>query len=123
MAVQIERRMEIERRLERLAQLLGAVPDTIRVEDQDPPNVRDMKRDLVERMEKYQSAWAEVEEMGAVLKDRRTGLVDFYGYVDGKRVWLCWQYGEDAVTHYHGLDEGFTGRKAIESTTRRRHLN
>ena len=61
--------------------------------------------------------------MGAVLKDPRTGLVDFYGQVDGKRVWLCWKYGEDAVTHYHGLDEGFSGRKAIEPAMRSRHLN
>jgi hypothetical protein len=58
-----------------------------------------------------------------VLKDPRTGLLDFYGQVDGKLVWLCWRYGEDAVTHYHALDEGFGGRKPIEPTMRNRHLN
>jgi len=30
---------------------------------------------------------------------------------------------EAAVTHYHGLHEGFSGRKAIEPAMRNRHLN
>ena len=123
MAVQLERREEIEERLGRLAKLVGNVPNVIAVEEADPPQVRSLKRDLAERVEKYQAAWQEVEDMGAVLKDPRTGLVDFYGQVDGKYVWLCWRYGEDAVTHYHGLDEGFANRKLIETTMRQRHLN
>ena len=123
MAAQLERRTEIEERLGRLASLLGGVPNVIAIEEGDSPEVRTLKRDLGERVEKYQSAWHEIEEMGAVLKDPRAGLVDFYGQVDGKFVWLCWRYGEDAVTHYHGLDEGFAGRKPIESTMRQRHLN
>jgi hypothetical protein len=123
MDAQMGRRGEIERRLEELSTILGEVPDTIQIDDGDSPEVRDLKRELVRRVEKYQSAWRELEEMGAVLKDPSTGLVDFYGQVDGKLVWLCWKYGEDTVTHYHGLDEGFSGRKPIELTMRQRHLN
>lgn len=120
---QMGRRSEIEDRLGRLAKLVGAVPDALSFEERDPPQVRSLKRELVERVERYHSAWQEVEELGAVLKDPRTGLLDFYGQVDGKLVWLCWRYGEDAVTHYHGLDEGFSGRKPIEAVMRQRHLN
>lgn len=120
---QMDRRAEIERRLERLAGVLGEVPDRIQVEDDDSPDVQQLKRELIERVDAYQKAWHAVEDMGAVLKDPRIGLVDFYGEVDGKLVWLCWKYGEDAVTHYHALDEGFSGRKPIEATMRRRHLN
>jgi hypothetical protein len=123
MQAQMDRRNEIEQRLQQLAKLLGEVPDTIQIEDSDAAEVRELKRDLIERVDRYQSGWREVEEMGAVLKDARAGLVDFYGQVDGKLVWLCWKYGEDAVTHYHGLQEGFSGRKPIESTMRLRHLN
>jgi len=120
---QMERRSQIERGLEQLAKLLGAVPDSIRIDDEDPVPVRNLKRDVAERIEKYRVAWREVEELGVVLKDARAGLVDFYGQVDGKAVWLCWKYGEEAVTHYHGLDEGFAGRKPIAATLRHRHLN
>jgi hypothetical protein len=123
MATQMDRRSEIEAKLERLAALLGTLPDTIEVEDADPANVRELKRDLVERVEKYQSSWREVEDLGAVLKDARIGLVDFYGHVDGKAVWLCWKFGEEAVMHYHDLDDGFAGRRPIEATLRNRHLN
>ena len=120
---QMERRTEIEQRLEKLAKLLGHMPDAIEVDAADPPDVRDLKQDLAEHVARYQAAWNELEEMGAVLKDPRMGLVDFYGQVDGERVWLCWKYGEDAVTHYHGLHEGFSGRKPIEPAMRNRHLN
>jgi len=123
MHAQMERRAEIERCLERLAQVLGGVPESVRVEEGDSDEVRSLKRELAGKVERYQSAWQEVEETGAVLKDPRTGLLDFYGRVDGKLVWLCWKYGEEAVTHYHGLDEGFSGRRPIESTMRQRHLN
>jgi hypothetical protein len=123
MHAQMDRRGEIEKRLEELSRILGEVPDTIQIEDADSAPIRELKQDLIERVDRYQSAWREVEDMGAVLKDARSGLVDFYGQVDGKLVWLCWKYGEEAVTHYHGLQEGFAGRKPIESTMRQRHLN
>ncbi|MGA3123237.1 MAG: DUF2203 domain-containing protein [Polyangiaceae bacterium] len=120
---QMDRRSEIERGLERLAQRIGTAPDSVRIEDSDPLPVRELKRDLIERVESYRAGWREVEELGVVLKDPRRGLVDFYGQVDGRFVWLCWKYGEDAVTHFHGFDEGFAGRRPIEATVRQRHLN
>lgn len=120
---QMTRRTDIDGRLEKLSKLLGTMPSTIQVDDGDPAPVRALKLGLVECVERYQSAWREIEAMGAVLKDPRMGLLDFYGEVDGKRVWLCWKYGEEAVTHYHGLDEGFAGRKPILPTLRHRHLN
>ena len=123
MEVQMGRRAEIEERLERLAKLAGGAPQTIQVLETDAPAVRDLKLDLVVRVQQYQEAWQELESTGAVLKDARRGLVDFYGRVDGKAVWLCWCYGEDAVSHYHALDEGFSGRRPIEPTMRQRHLN
>ena len=120
---QMSRRSEIERRLKQLSGVLGETPETVEIDEGDSAEVRNLKEDLLQRVEAYQRAWSEIEEMGAVLKDPHLGLVDFYGHVDGKAVWLCWKYGEDAVTHYHGLEEGFAGRKPIESTMRHRHLN
>ena len=31
-------------------------------------------------------------------------------------VWLCWKAGEDEIKFWHGKDEGFMGRKPLEST-------
>jgi hypothetical protein len=55
----------------------------------------------------------ELEELGIVLKDRRLGLIDFPGEVDGRRVWLCWRLGEPAVQYWHDLDAGYAGRQPL----------
>ena len=120
---QLERRTEIERGLKSLSELIGEVPEAIIADPSDPAPVKTLKADLAKRIQEYQAGWREVEDLGAVLKDPRTGLVDFYGRVDGKLVWLCWKYGEHEVTHYHALDEGFSGRKPFRASIKVRLLN
>jgi len=120
---QIERRSLIEGLLMKLGRELGDVPERIVLDPSDPSDVRDLKRDLVRRIEEYREGWREVESRGAVLKDARMGLLDFYGNVDGKLVWLCWRYGEREVLHYHALEEGFSARKPIAQSMRHRLLN
>jgi hypothetical protein len=57
----------------------------------------------------------EIDELGLHLKDLDTGLVDFPAEhpETGETVLLCWQLGESEVAHWHGLEEGFAGRKAL----------
>ena len=55
----------------------------------------------------------ELEQIGCVLKGFEQGLVDFYGLYDGRMVCLCWQQGEEAITHWHEIDAGFQGRQTI----------
>jgi hypothetical protein len=55
-----------------------------------------------------------VNGFGCLVKDVDTGLVDFYALQDGEPVFLCWQFGEPYVSHWHGLEEGFRGRKPLE---------
>ena len=120
---QLERRGDIEKRLFELAELLGEVPDEITPVDADTDAVRAMKLELIERIGTYQEGWREVEGFGAVVKDTRIGLVDFYGRVDDKLVWLCWKYGEHECGYYHALDEGFSARRGIGASVRQRLLN
>lgn len=60
-------------------------------------------------------ALAELEALGVQVKDLDRGLVDFPALhpKDGRTVLLCWQVGEDEVAHWHGLEEGFAGRKPL----------
>jgi len=51
--------------------------------------------------------------LGVILRDPQSGLVDFLGEVDGRRVWLCWRLDEEGVAHYHELGSGFAGRKPL----------
>jgi len=48
-----------------------------------------------------------------LLRDPETGLVDFPGEREGRRIFLCWRLGEDHVAHWHDLESGFGGRKPL----------
>jgi len=120
---QLDMRTAIEALLVQLGRELGDVPERIVLDPADPAEVRQMKRELVVKIEAYRAGWREVEAMGAVLKDARTGLLDFYGEVDGKLVWLCWKYGESECAFYHALAEGFSARKSIGASVKQRLLN
>jgi hypothetical protein len=123
-ARQLARRTEIEERLKMLASETGhTVTELTPPAPNDSVPVRALKRDLIEKIGTYQEGWSEVEELGAVLKDPRLGLVDFYGHVDGRTVWLCWRFGEAEIAHYHALNEGFSARKPIGASMKRSLLN
>ena len=55
----------------------------------------------------------ELERLGVELKDLDLGLVDFPTEQQGHEAFLCWQYGEPEVAFWHGLDEGFAGRRPL----------
>ena len=55
-----------------------------------------------------------VHERGAIVKDLDTGLIDFPARLHGEEVLLCWRLGEEQVQHWHGLEEGFAGRKLLD---------
>ena len=54
-----------------------------------------------------------IQELGGLVKDVGEGLVDFLAKREGEDVLLCWKLGEDEITHWHGLEEGFAGRKPL----------
>ncbi len=56
---------------------------------------------------------AEINDLGCRVTDVEMGLVDFPAEVAGDSVYLCWRMDETSVAFYHGLDEGFSGRKPI----------
>lgn len=53
-------------------------------------------------------------ETGAQLKDIDQGLVDFPSLRDEQEILLCWRADEDSIAYYHGLHDGFQGRRPLE---------
>jgi hypothetical protein len=86
------------------AERVGAPPD-------EP--VAAIERDAMAIAREIDVFERELEELGIVLKDRRLGLIDFPGEIDGRRVWLCWRLGEPAVQFWHDLDAGYAGRQPL----------
>jgi hypothetical protein len=74
-------------------------------------------RALEERLEREAAAIVKcverLERLGVLVKDLDRGLIDFPALRDGEEVLLCWQVGEDDVAHWHGVEEGFAGRKPL----------
>ena len=54
-----------------------------------------------------------IESLGCVVKDIDLGLVDFPATIDDEPVYLCWKLGEPRIGYWHGVDEGFSARKAL----------
>jgi hypothetical protein len=55
----------------------------------------------------------ELHDLGVVVKDLDQGLVDFPALRGDEEVLLCWRVGEEEVGFWHGLEEGFAGRKRL----------
>lgn len=86
-----------------------------------------LARRKAERMKAEQrakDALAEIDSIGVQVKDLDIGLLDFPCQVEGRIVLLCWKLGEKSITHWHGTEEGFAGRKPIdERIARSRKVN
>ena len=56
----------------------------------------------------------ELDGLGVSVKDLDLGLLDFPALREDELVELCWHVGEDEVTQWHRVGEGFAGRKPID---------
>jgi hypothetical protein len=80
-------------------------------------NVVQLARRKAERekaIRRIKDTLAEIDATGVQVKDLDIGLLDFPCRVEGEIVLLCWKLGEASITHWHGTDEGFAGRKPID---------
>jgi hypothetical protein len=69
---------------------------------------------------------AEIEAIGVQIKDFEQGLLDFPCLLEGKTVLLCWKLGEKEIGFWHAPEDGFAGRKPLDSRfgkTERERLN
>ena len=57
----------------------------------------------------------DIHKFGCLVKDLDTGLIDFPTLFQEREVYLCWKLGEAGIQFWHGVDEGFRGRKPIDA--------
>jgi hypothetical protein len=113
---------EIKEHLQALHEELGMLPREISVSEEDPEALRNQKEKLIHLLQQFEEGWNKVQQMGCVVKDPRVGLVDFYSKMHNETVWLCWRFGEEAIEHYHSLQEGFADRKPLPTFPTRHRL-
>lgn len=122
-AQQLRQRSDIEQGLAELTRLSRETPLELAVHPTDSAELRRLKQDLRHRIRGYEAGWNRIRELGGVIKDAQIGLVDFYGRIDGRTVWLCWRYGEDSLGYYHEIEEGYSGRRPLSANVRKHTLN
>jgi len=82
--------------------------------DFDPQEPRELDEQLEREAEAVKRAVEQLQRLGVLVKDLGRGLVDFPTLRDGEEVLLCWRVGEEEIAHWHGVDEGFAGRKPLD---------
>ena len=79
----------------------------------EPSELQEVQGMLDEAVPGIARCVARIHELGALVKDLDDGLVDFPARRGGEDVLLCWRLGEDAIEFWHGLEEGFSGRRPL----------
>lgn len=69
-------------------------------------------------LQETKDALGEIESIGVQIKDLEKGLLDFPCLLDGKTVLLCWKLGETEIGFWHSVEDGFAGRKPLDSRFR-----
>jgi len=80
----------------------------------DVPAVARRKAEREKALQRAKDAVAEIDATGVQVKDLDIGLLDFPCVVGEEDILLCWKLGEKGITHWHGKEEGFAGRKPID---------
>jgi hypothetical protein len=81
----------------------------------DRARVAEQKNGREQAARALQQALERVHEFGCLVKDLDIGLIDFPTLFQGEEVYLCWKLGEAGIQFWHGVDEGFRGRKPIDA--------
>ncbi len=81
--------------------------------DFDPQEQRTLEEEFEREGAAVAACVAQLEELGVLVKDLDRGLIDFPALREGEEVLLCWEVGEDEIAYWHGVDEGFAGRKPL----------
>lgn len=80
----------------------------------DHSNLTDLKRQRESSASRLKKAVETIQDYGCLLKDLDMGLIDFPTLYRGQEVYLCWKLGESGIQFWHGVQEGFAGRKPID---------
>lgn len=81
--------------------------------DLDPGELAGVEGEIGEQAKGVARCVNGIHGLGAQVKDADEGLVDFPALRGDEEVLLCWKVGENEVAFWHGLEEGFAGRRPL----------
>jgi hypothetical protein len=81
--------------------------------DMQPSDLRELAETIQREADAISACAEEINAAGAQIKSLEEGLLDFPSRRGDEDVLLCWKLGEDEIHYWHGVDEGFAGRKPL----------
>ena len=90
--------------------------------DSETPELRAARETVTREAEQINAFLLELDQIGCVFKGFDAGLIDFYGLLDDRLIFLCWRYGEDRISHWHEVGAGFADRQPIAAHLPHEHL-
>ena len=110
--------------IEKFNAVLNAKVEVVKVQsdfENNPKYMASFKDYIIKKQElnsvitKFYKSIEDLEATGVSVKSIDQGLLDFPSLMFNEEIWLCWKQGETEIKFWHGKDEGFNGRKPIES--------
>jgi hypothetical protein len=86
----------------------------------DASKVAKLRAEVEAHLQCVRESVAEIDSIGAQVKDLEAGQLDFPCRLDDQVVLLCWRMGEPAIEHWHTADSSFKDRQPIDERFRRR---
>ena len=111
-----ERLVEAKREFDRIRgrlEVLGLATSGAADENPDVLELRRLQQRYNALAELISNGVSAIHRRGCLIKDLDQGLLDFYTLNGQRLVFLCWKLGEAEITHWHGLNAGFSDRQPI----------
>jgi hypothetical protein len=108
----------VESILESLRRLKAKTETVIRDQRLDPDAPQLMNRlqensEIARFVGQIKGLVEEIHSYGCMCKGIEQGLLDFPCLLGSEVVFLCWQYGEASVSHWHRIEDGYAGRRPL----------
>jgi hypothetical protein len=81
--------------------------------DMAPSDLREAAETIQSEANAISDCAEQINAVGAEVKSLEEGLLDFPAQRGDEVVLLCWKLGEDEISYWHRMDEGFAGRKPL----------
>ena len=81
--------------------------------DMAPSDLREVADTIQAEATAISECAEQINAAGAQVKSLEEGLLDFPAKRGDEVVLLCWKLGEGEIAYWHGVDEGFAGRKPL----------
>jgi hypothetical protein len=86
----------------------------------DVTKVANSRAEMEAHVQRVRESIAEIDSIGAQVKDLDAGLLDFPCRLDDQVVLLCWRMGEPAIDYWHPVESGFKDRQPVDERFHRR---